>query len=675
MFLSRSLIEELDDPLGYFEQKIANQVKKNDPNLAKIILEKAIHTYKHDPRYQNNPRYLKLWLIYIFDLSQDKRIATLELLINHRISHKLALLYEAVAHEQIQQNRLNDAHDSLLLGLKNNAIPTKRLRRAYEQFKSLNWIDFDQSEYTLLNYSNEYNNHALNDQHDDDDNNDDEHLLLYDTTSYFMDNKNLLSQLNWLRTQLEHYARASILREIDYSGREISVEELRVKHNPAMRIKPAYRHHPLILTHKKLLNQPKPATQPKPMTQSNPITQSAQQITSLAHVFRLQPPSPSHEKPSSSGQQQKSLCKTPPVLEQEIPQTTAFEEELPLTDIKVVVLPHSPAFVQEQINKTSARQCSNYHVIKDTAFPIHRALSSWFIYDKKKNLWRPSAKKEKESYITLRNDRYLVLGQLGEGGMAQVYLVQHNQKFYALKVQQPPCPWEYYIHHQMRQRRVSGLCLLPIVQYYYYSDTSFLLIPYVRHGTLLEAYNQYTAVQKVMPEPIVLLFTGQFMQQVFLLHNINIAHNDLKLDNIMLITRSEGVMPAVVLIDFGYSVDMTVIKGSKCKATWPPACPQSGYPFLNTEYNPIYADYWEIAAGAHRLLFGEPMRTIQREGKFVIRQKIKRYWHADLWSSFFEFLLNPHKLSQNNTKKLLSEFKKVNVPNQLINECIQLLCR
>ncbi|CEG74264.1 hypothetical protein RMATCC62417_09502 [Rhizopus microsporus] len=576
MFLSRSKIEELDDPLGYYEQKIANQVKKSDPNLAKIILEKAIHTYKHDPRYQNNPRYLKLWLIYIFDLSQDKRIETLELLINHRISHKLALLYEAVAHEQIQQNRLNDAHDSLLLGLKNNAIPTKRLRRAHEQFKSLNWIDFDQSEYTLLNYFNEYNNHALNDQYDDDDNNDDEHLLLYDTTSYFMDNnKNLLSQLNWLRTQLEHYARASILREIDYSGREISVEELRVKHNPAMR---------------------------------------------------------------------------------------------------VAVLPHSPTFVQEQINKTSARQCSNYHVIKDTAFPIHRALSSWFIYDKKKNLWRPSAKKEKESFITLRNDRYLVLGQLGEGGMAQVYLVQHNQKFYALKVQQPPCPWEYYIHHQMRQRRISGLCLLPIVQYYYYNDTSFLLMPYVRHGTLLEAYNQYTAVQKAMPEPIVLLFTGQFMQQVFLLHDINIAHNDLKLDNVMLITRKEGAMPAVVLIDFGYSVDMTIIKGSKCKATWPPACPQSGYPFLNTEYNPIYADYWEIAAGAHRLLFGEPMRTIQREGKFVIRQKIKRYWHIDLWSSFFEFLLNPHEPSQNNTEKLLSEFKKVSVPDQLVNECIQLLC-
>lgn len=105
MFLSRSKIEELDDPLRYYEQKIVNQVKKSDPNLAKLILEKAIHTYKHDPRYQNNPRYLKLWLIYIFDLSQDKRIEMLELLINHRISHKLALLYEAVTHEQIQQNR------------------------------------------------------------------------------------------------------------------------------------------------------------------------------------------------------------------------------------------------------------------------------------------------------------------------------------------------------------------------------------------------------------------------------------------------------------------------------------------------------------------------------------------------------------------------------------------
>ena len=77
IFLEQKLkIDELDDPLSIFDSYHAQLSQllnfyTSDPNTTKFItsilvpvLDSATQTFSHDPRYRNDPRYLKLWLSY-----------------------------------------------------------------------------------------------------------------------------------------------------------------------------------------------------------------------------------------------------------------------------------------------------------------------------------------------------------------------------------------------------------------------------------------------------------------------------------------------------------------------------------------------------------------------------------------------------------------------------------
>ncbi|GAA5804478.1 hypothetical protein HPULCUR_009973 [Helicostylum pulchrum] len=218
-----------------------------------------------------------------------------------------------------------------------------------------------------------------------------------------------------------------------------------------------------------------------------------------------------------------------------------------------------------------------------------------------------------------------------------------------------------YIFDGRRQRFPR---VLPNYGFYQYLDKSYILMAYVQTGTLLDVLNLYRTKQQssCMSEPIVLLFILQLLKQIEALHRIHITHNDLKLDNVMLgMRKNPKKFPALIIIDYGYSVDLLALENqdcNTCKATWSPACPQSDYPLLNTAYHPIHADYWQLATMAHLLLFGLPMRytaTITKQiTTYRIQQTIKRYWHKQLWLHFFEFLLNPQT---NDLSALIQEFK------------------
>ncbi|KAG2235720.1 hypothetical protein INT48_009135 [Thamnidium elegans] len=263
--------------------------------------------------------------------------------------------------------------------------------------------------------------------------------------------------------------------------------------------------------------------------------------------------------------------------------------------------------------------------------------------------------------IQLQDTTYHVVNKIGQGGMAQVYLVQNinTLSYFSIKVQQPPHPWEFYILTQIHERRKNhSPRVLPLFGFYQYLDKSYLLMAYVQTGTLLDVLNLYRTKQhsSCIPEPIVLLFILQLLKQIEALHHIHITHNDLKLDNIMLgMRKNPKSFPALIMIDYGYSIDLLALKESTCKATWSPACPQSDYPLLNSTYHPIQADYWQLATMAHLLLFGVQMRyTTKQNTGYRIQQTIKRYWHKQLWLNFFEFMLNPQS---NDLSGLIREFK------------------
>lgn len=103
---SRAGLEELDDPLLYYEQNIAHLRQNNCLQDAFKLLETAVFRYENDIRYKNAPRYLRLWLMYIFYLKTPFTFPILYGLIDKQIGDKLAILYEAIAHQQLKEKRL-----------------------------------------------------------------------------------------------------------------------------------------------------------------------------------------------------------------------------------------------------------------------------------------------------------------------------------------------------------------------------------------------------------------------------------------------------------------------------------------------------------------------------------------------------------------------------------------
>ncbi|KAI9480757.1 MAG: kinase-like domain-containing protein [Benjaminiella poitrasii] len=325
----------------------------------------------------------------------------------------------------------------------------------------------------------------------------------------------------------------------------------------------------------------------------------------------------------------------------------------------VVQLPHNPGFVENQLRAHHLIERPDYHCLTHiSSQDEQKKLQAWF-HSKQQ-------KQQNTKLIELGDNTYHIVKSLGQGGMAHIYLVQDmvSYSYYGLKVQQPAHPWEYYIHSILHQRRRqaqeennldrASLNLIPIYHFYHYKDAGFLLMDHVRHGSLLDALNMYRPSQTYLPEPIVVLLTLQLLEQIKTLHDLHVVHNDLKLDNVMLVMKrshlKETIMPNVVLIDYGYSVDILALVSTTsekregqvlCRATWPPACAESDFPYLNQPHHPIHADYWQLATMAHLLLFGSPMHTTQTSSRFAIQQPIRRYWHKSLWTDFFRIMLNP----------------------------------
>ncbi|KAI8968225.1 kinase-like domain-containing protein [Mycotypha africana] len=376
----------------------------------------------------------------------------------------------------------------------------------------------------------------------------------------------------------------------------------------------------------------------------------------------------------------------------------------------MVPLPHSPQFVRERMER--------YNLYRHKAFHDYRDENNKSLTTDRLKQWFPppstSAGMKALSSSTLAQHQHLrlidlgerqfhVIRKIGEGGMANVYLVQNTKDLtiHSLKIQQPPHAWEFYIVYQLYHRKKhreriqanksrgsgssthsattgaydgggahSRLNLLLINEFFYYKNASFLLMEYIPYGTLLDALNLYRPSQIFMPEPIVLLFMSQLLSQLVHLHQLHIVHNDLKLDNVLLLStyknrhdknrgNKQTRLPTLYLIDYGQSIDVLALlnksqmmtnSGHKhnllVKANWPPTCPKADFPYLNEGYYPFHADYWQLAAMAHWLLFGSPMRTYKKKtdcslNAFVLYQSIKRYWHKHLWARFFHLLLNP----------------------------------
>ncbi|KAH3681993.1 hypothetical protein WICPIJ_007038 [Wickerhamomyces pijperi] len=130
-------IDELDDPLEPYLQYI-KWTNENYPSGATAesglmsLLERCCSQFQDTAYYKNDPRYLRVWLLYA-KCSPTPR-DTFIYLFRKEIGTKLALYYEDFANYLESMERYHQADDVFQEGIKQMARPIARLQKRYSEF-------------------------------------------------------------------------------------------------------------------------------------------------------------------------------------------------------------------------------------------------------------------------------------------------------------------------------------------------------------------------------------------------------------------------------------------------------------------------------------------------------------------------------------------------------------
>ncbi len=294
----------------------------------------------------------------------------------------------------------------------------------------------------------------------------------------------------------------------------------------------------------------------------------------------------------------------------------------------------------------------------------------------------PTIPDNDKSVIQLGTREYIINGMLGEGAYASVYAATQQQmdgrlsEVFAIKVQSPSWPWEFYICDQLQRRAdvIYSEKFIKAWRMFLYDKKSFLVLPYSGYGTLLDVINARITANKAMEEVMVMYYTIELLKIVNEMHSCQIIHGDIKPDNFLIMNEDSGASEewkregspswsnrGLILIDFGRSIDMSLYpKGTKFygdhgASSFKCIEMQTGRPWT------YQADLYGICGVVHTMLFNKYMEVEQRTNPttgtstWTIKEKFKRY-HSKLWQEFFDALLNVENCDKDSMPKL-SEFQ------------------
>lgn len=292
--------------------------------------------------------------------------------------------------------------------------------------------------------------------------------------------------------------------------------------------------------------------------------------------------------------------------------------------------------------------------------------------------------------------QYMVKRELGAGAFAPVYLLENvaeddedenaaaimgkgafdaygRKSLEALKMEDPPTAWEFYIMRQAKRRlgvSRAAESIINVYEIHLYADECYLIEEYRDQGTLLDIINiarsepTTVAGPGVMDEVLVMFFAIELLRTVEALHSKGILHGDLKADNCLVrldpLLDSDVWSPryrrdgsgswhkkGIALIDFGRGIDMKVFRPDvQFIADWKTG-PQDCAEMRELRPWTYQIDYHGLAGIIHSMLFGKYIDTVADKSAGIgarswrIRESLKRYWQVELWGGLFEVLLNP----------------------------------
>ncbi|OLN88571.1 Checkpoint serine/threonine-protein kinase bub1 [Colletotrichum chlorophyti] len=133
-------MSESDDPLDIFDRYVRwtldayPSAQATPQSQLHTLLERATKVFVNSAQYKNDPRYLKMWMLYIQFFADSPR-ETFLFLSRHNIGESLALFYEEYAAWLEGAGRWTQAEEVYKLGIEREARPAQRLLRKFKEFE------------------------------------------------------------------------------------------------------------------------------------------------------------------------------------------------------------------------------------------------------------------------------------------------------------------------------------------------------------------------------------------------------------------------------------------------------------------------------------------------------------------------------------------------------------
>ncbi|CAD5232915.1 unnamed protein product [Bursaphelenchus xylophilus] len=178
--------------------------------------------------------------------------------------------------------------------------------------------------------------------------------------------------------------------------------------------------------------------------------------------------------------------------------------------------------------------------------------------------------------VVLGGETFFISQLLGHGGFAKVFKAGNDEaKHFAIKFQQPACPYEVHMIATVCKAMPPRLkdFVMQIRDAFIFKDASAIVYDYGQYGTALDLANTYKTNKREIYGGALTLIALQLAEVLKYIHKAEIIHADIKPDNLLLCEPPEGTSsitvlrdrPIIKLIDFGRAIDMKYFKGKEFK--------------------------------------------------------------------------------------------------------------
>ena len=257
----------------------------------------------------------------------------------------------------------------------------------------------------------------------------------------------------------------------------------------------------------------------------------------------------------------------------------------------------------------------------------------------------------------------IVKQELGRGSYGVVVLLDSTEEgVTAVKAQSPTdcLAWEYVLMKRLEERCTSDPFPFPKpLSFVSLADGALLgMTAGSKNGMNLVDVSNVYKVQTggPVPELIALHYTARMLKHIETLHwRGKILHCDVKPDNWVMVASDsayddccELVEAAdLMLVDFGRAVDLISaardgVDPMDVKLSGQATDPDMACAAMRMNLGWSFdIDTFGICASAHVLLYGTHIEMdTNRSKRWKTRKPLRRYWQKELWSEFFDTLLN-----------------------------------